>query len=93
METTLGNVKPFAIDVKGGGKARKRRVLKYFHQCQRGRLLEILSLMEKEKKGAAPELSLREKNKDEPAIRHRRQTRSRGSKGSELKQRVIQEAE
>ena len=25
METTLENVKPFAIDVKGGGKASKRR--------------------------------------------------------------------
>ena len=28
--------------------------LEYCHQCQRGRLLEILSLMEKEHKGAAP---------------------------------------
>ena len=49
-------------------------------------VLEILSLMAKEKKGVEPELSLRQKNKEEPAIRQRRQTRSRGSKGSELKQ-------
>ena len=28
--------------------------LEYCHQCQRGRLLEIFSLMEKEHKGAAP---------------------------------------
>ena len=46
--------------------------------------MEILSLMAKEKKGAAPELSLRQKNKEELAIRQRRQTRSRDN---ELKQR------
>ena len=72
LETTLGNVQPFAIDVKGGGKAIKRRVLKHCHQCQRGRLLEILSLMEKEKTGVAPELSLRQKRKEETSIRKRR---------------------
>ena len=44
--------------------------------------MEIFSLMAKEKKGVAPELSLRQKNKEEPAIRQRRQTRSRGSEGS-----------
>ena len=54
--------------------------------------------MEKEKKGATPELSLRQKKKEEPAIRQRRQTRSKGRKGSELKQKgysrgVVQSSE
>ena len=36
---------------------------KYCHQCQRGRLLEMLSLMAKdlEKTGATPKLSIRQK--------------------------------
>ena len=44
----------FAIDVKGGGKEKQQRVPirfledEYCHQCQRGRLLEILSLMAKD---------------------------------------------
>ena len=43
----------------------------YFHQCQRGRLLEMFSLMAKEleKTRAAPKLSIRQK-------------RQRGSRGS-----------
>ena len=53
FKSTLGNEQPFAIDVKGGGKASnrikgpKRQAEEvYCHQCQRGRLLEMLSLME-----------------------------------------------
>ena len=75
---------------KGSSKRQAEEVLEealeYCHQCQRGRLLEILSLMGKEKKGAAPELSLRKNNKEELAIRQRRQTRSRGSEGSKKRQ-------
>ena len=45
-------IKIFAIDFKGGGKAQRASVRpseeEYCHQCQRGRLLEILSLMAKE---------------------------------------------
>ena len=47
-------IKLFAIDVKGGGKAKQQRVPisfsedEYCHQCQRGRFLEILSLMAKD---------------------------------------------
>ena len=74
--------------MKGGGSPEGiiGVLVEYYHQCQRGRLLEMLSLMEKEKKGAAPELSLWQKNKEEPAIRQRRQTKSRGSKGSKKRQ-------
>ena len=36
--------------------------------------MEILSLMAKEHKGAAPELSLRQRSREEPAIRQRRKS-------------------
>ena len=54
-------------------------------------MLEIFSLMAKEKKGAAPELSLRQKKKEELKIRQRRQKRSRGSEGSKKRQLRHQE--
>ena len=40
-------IKIFSIDVKGGGKTTKGFYKEYCHQCQRGRLLAILSLMAK----------------------------------------------
>ena len=58
----------FAIDVKGGGRASNRRKGPkrkteevYCHQCQRGRLLEIVSLMAKEEVEAKEKTS--EKNR------------------------------
>ena len=62
----------FAIDVKGGGKAKQQRVPirlsedDYFHQCQRGRLLEIFSLMAKDvAKELACKCSRKEQRKNE----------------------------
>ena len=58
---------------KKGGDFKRKAEEVCFHQCQRGRLLEMLSLMEKGmakvKTGATPKLSIRQK-------------RQRGSKGS-----------
>ena len=55
---------------KKGAASVRQTEDKYCHQCQRGRLLEILSLMAKElaKTGAAPKLSIR-------------QNKQRGSRG------------